>query len=305
MDLDITPEEIFRLESALPTLEYLRDQNSKIVLIGHKGRPEGKKVPELSLRPISRALEKLLTEKWGNKAMQTLDINMMENLRFDSGEEDNDLDYARRLAQNGEVYINEAFASSHRKHASIVSLPKLLPHAAGIRFVKEVENLSRVFENPKRPLVVILSGVKKDKLDYLNPFRKIADKILVAGRLPEYLDEDFQDPKVIVANLLPDKEDITIHSIEEFESEITKAKTIVVGGLIGRFEDEGHRLGTQRVFEAVAKSDAFKVAGGGETEKAIEMLKLKEKFDWISIGGGAMLEFLAKKTLPGIEALVG
>jgi len=304
MDLDISPEEVFRLEKALPTLEYLRDQASKIIIIGHKGRPDGKKVSELSLEPVSKALEELLTEKWGNKAMDTLNMNMMENLRFDQGEEANNADFAKHLAAFGEVYVNEAFASSHRQHASIVSLPKLLPHAAGIRFAQEVENLSKILDGPNRPVVLILSGVKKDKLNFLNSFKNFADKILVAGRLPEYLDEDYKDNKVTVARLLPDKEDITIHSIEAFEREISKAGTIIVGGPVGKFEDEGHRQGTKRVFEAVANSNAFKIAGGGETEKAIEMLNLQDKFDWISVGGGAMLEFLAKRTLPGIEALL-
>jgi phosphoglycerate kinase len=181
-----------------------------------------------------------------------------------------------------------------------------LPHAAGLRFHEEVRNLSMVFENPKRPVVMGISGVKDDKLSYIKDFLKVADKILIGGRLPEYIHDSSElhkNPKVVVANLMADKEDITIHSVEKFEEEIGKAGTIVLSGPMGKFEEEGHRQGTKRVFEAVAFGQAFKVAGGGDTQSAIKMFGLNEKFDWISVGGGAMLTFLAKGTLPGIEAL--
>ena len=138
----------------------------------------------------------------------------------------------------------------------------------------------------------------------MEDFKKIADKILVGGRLPDYLPEDFDDKKIIVAKLIMDKEDITIHSIEKFEDEISKAGTIVVAGPMGKSEEEGHLTGTNRVFKAIANSEAYKLAGGGETEGIISTLGLTNKFDWISIGGGASLEFLAKGTLPGIEALL-
>ncbi len=136
---------------------------------------------------------------------------------------------------------------------------------------------------------------------------KFADKILIGGRLPDYIHDTSplrKDDKVFVTNLLPDKEDITIHSIEKFLPIIEKAGTIVVSGPLGKFEEEGHRQGTKAIFDAVADSKAFKIAGGGDTESAISLLGLKDKFNWISVGGGAMLEFLAKSTLPGIEALL-
>ena len=203
-----------------------------------------------------------------------------------------------------EVYVNEAFAASGGKHASIVRLPKLLPSAAGFRFIKEVENLEKILNNPKKPVLLIIGGIKKDKLDYLEDFKKFADKILIGGRLPEYMPEDISDDKLLVARLIMDKEDITIHSIEKFEEEIGKAGTIVIAGPMGKVEEEGHMMGTKRVFEAIANSQAYKVAGGGETQGVISTLGLTKKFDWISIGGGATLEFLAKGTLPGIEALL-
>ena len=207
----------------------------------------------------------------------------------------------------GDFYVNEAFATSHRSHASIVGIPKFLPHAAGIHFGKEIDNLEKAFVEPVRPVVVIVSGLKEDKLPYVEAFKSFADRILVGGRLPEYAEQKGikgTDPKVMYADLLPDKQDITIHSIERFEAEIAKAKTLVVAGPMGMFEDAGHRIGTQRVFGAVARSSAFKVAGGGDTHKAISLLKLEAGFNWLSVGGGASLEFLAKRTLPGIAALV-
>ena len=249
-------------------------------------------------------LENLLKEEWGEKRVKKLKMHLMENLRFYQGEEANSQEYTQELAKKGEVYINEAFAASHREHASIVGLPRLLPHAAGLHFQKEVENLTRVLEKAEKPIIVLMGGLKKDKLLYIDDFKKFADKILIAGRLPEYMPEVVDDPQLVVARLLADKEDITIHSIENFNQEIARAKTIVLAGPMGKFEEEGHRAGTERIFQAAANSTAFKVAGGGDTERALTLLGLKQKFDWVSVGGGAMLEFLAKGSLPGIEALV-
>jgi len=295
-----------RLQSSVETLDYLKEKNaSEIIIFAHKGRPtheasDGKPAfnESLSLKPFQP-----LFDKWGAR--------VEENLRFDSGEESNDLEFAKKLASMGDVFVNEAFASSHRSHASIVSLPKLLPSAIGFRFVGEIENLSRVFENPKRPLVFLISGLKEDKITYIKTFENMADRILVGGRLPDFLGDaalesvrmkDDKD-KVIVGNLIMDKEDITLNTVEVFDKEVKSAGTIVVSGPLGKYEEEGHRMGTEKVFKAVTASSAFKIAGGGDTEKAIAALDLSNEFDWISVGGGAMLEFLSKKTLPGIEAL--
>ena len=300
LDVDLNLES-FRLKVLIPTLKFLSEKNCRLTLIGHRGRPEGRIDQTLSLKPVGEKLRQLA---------HGISFEVLENLRFDPGEMNNSTEFVKKLAENQNLYVNESFAESHRETGSIVGLPKLLPHAAGLRFVQEVENLSKVFENPRPPVIVIISGIKEDKLSYIEPFLKFADKILVAGRLPEYLEKnsklEIQNSKLVVANLLPDKEDITIRSIEEFESEIQKARTIVLAGPIGKFENEGHRQGTERIFKAVAANKgAFKVAGGGETIKALETLGLAEGFDWISVGGGAMLEFLSKRTLPGIEALLG
>jgi len=293
-----------RQEALLETLEYLIERASEIILLSHRGRPGGKIDNFLSIKPVAERLEDFLRKKLGEEKVKRFNMFAMENLRFNSGEEANDFTYAEHLAEEGDVYINEAFASSHRKHASIVALPGLLPHAAGFHFVKEVENLGRVMKNPQRPVVVVIGGVKKDKLAYIEPFKKFADRILIGGRLPTFLPEDYKEEKVIVANLNQDRQDITLNSIEEFEKEITKARTLVVSGPVGKFEDEGQRLGTKRLLKVASESSAFKVAGGGDTQRALSILGLSDKFNWISVGGGAMLEFLAKGTLPGIEALL-
>ncbi|MFC1625902.1 phosphoglycerate kinase [Patescibacteria group bacterium] len=298
LDLDCKPDpNSFRLKSSEETLDYLKSKNAEIIIISHRGRPQGKYDEALSLKPFQKYFD-----RWSAK--------VEENLRFDPGEMDNNPEFAKRLAALGEIYVNESFAVSHRNAASITSLPKLLPHAAGFRFIQEVENLSKVFLNPTRPLIFVVGGSKKDKVDYIKALKSSADKILVGGRLPEYLGDNTvsirsldEDQKMIVANLVMDKEDITIHSIERFEEEIKKAKTLILAGPMGKYEEEGHMQGTERIFKAVADSSAFKVVGGGDSLVLIENFKIKDKFDWVSVGGGAMLELLAKKTLPGIEAL--
>lgn len=300
LDLDTNPDpNDLRIKASEETLNHLKEKGAlEITILGHKGRPQGKVDESLSLKPFQP-----IFDKWGAK--------VHENLRFDPGEEANDMEFAKKLASLGDVFVNDAFASSHRSHASIVSLPTLLPSVIGIHFQKEIENLSKVFDNPKRPLVFLISGLKEDKLDYVKAFENIADRVLVGGRLPEFLGDaalesvrlSNEKDKIIVGNLIMDKEDITLNTIEVFSKEVSKAGTIVVSGPLGKYEDEGHRQGTEKVFKAIVSSSAFKIAGGGDTEKAISTLNLSNSFDWISVGGGAMLEFLAKKTLPGLDAI--
>jgi len=317
LDLDVGSED-FRILAAKPTIDYLISSDAKLILMGHMGRPKGSHVSSLSLSNVAQRLRKLLQhelefihETSGFLVKERVDklsdgqILLLENLRFDVQEEGNGDVFARNLATLGDLYVNEAFAVSHREHASIVGVPKFLPHVAGMRFFQEVEHLRKVIESPVRPVVVVISGLKEDKLGHIEDFKKFADKILVAGKLPDFVDDEKKDadPKVLYAKLNPDKEDITVNSIEAFEREIATAKTIVLTGPIGKFEDPGHKLGTERVFSAVARTSAFKVAGGGETHKAITTFGLAKYFNWMSVGGGASLEFLAKGTLPGIEAL--
>lgn len=314
LDLDTNNIQLtdYRLQSSVETLDYLKEKGaSEIIVLAHRGRPTheasaSEAVPldreSLSLKPFQS-----IFDKWGAR--------VEENLRFDPGEESNDPEFAKKLASMGEVYVNEAFGSSHRAHASIVGLPKLLPHAVGIHFAKEVENLSKVIDpsasSGLHPSIVLISGIKKDKLGMIEPLSNVFDKVLVGGRLPEFLGDaalesvrlQSDDKKVIVGNLNMDKEDITLNTVDRFVKEINKAKTIVLAGVLGRYEDSGHRQGTEKVFKALSISSAFKIAGGGDTLNVIEEMKLEDKFDWVSVGGGAMLEFLSKKTLPGIDAL--
>ena len=233
-------------------------KGARIVLIGHRGRPallggpKGKIDKRFSLEPLAKELQFILqkevklSQKMEAAGPGAGEVLVFENLRFDSGEEKNDEAFAKKLFSLGDFYVNEAFAASHRKHASIVALPLMFKSrsekslAAGPHFMAEVENLSRVFSKPKRPVVLILGGFKGDKLSYSREFQKIADKILLAGRLPDYL-EGVDGEKTIKASLLPDKEDLTTRSIEEFEKEIGKARTIVVSGPMGKFEDKEHR----------------------------------------------------------------
>jgi 3-phosphoglycerate kinase len=323
LDLDVSGD-ISRIKATKQTLNFLVSNSAKTAIIGHKGRPQSAQDTNLSLGPLTKEISEIagrevrfVNDIVGNEAknevgkLEAGGLLMLENLRFDPREEQNDQGFARELATLGEVYVNEAFAVSHRVHASIVGVPKFLPHAAGFRFVKEIENLGLVLEGAKSPRIVIVSGIKKDKVEMAKTLTQKFDKVLVAGRLPEYMGDNTvsvrsldKADKLLVANLIMDKEDITIHSVERFKEEIAKAGTIVLAGVPGRYEDKGHRQGTKEIFEAVASSDAYKVAGGGDTLAAIDMFKLASKFDWISVGGGAMLEFLAKGTLPGIEALL-
>jgi|SRR3989344_7846221 len=316
LDLDTDPNSNdLRIKASDETLNYLKERGARIIILAHRGRPasaDASARQALSLKPFQP-----IFDKWG--AVVT------ENLRFDPGEESNDPEFAKKLASLGDIYVNEAFGSSHRAHASIVGLPKLLPHAVGLHFEKEIENLLKVIDlpaeatpralqagNPTRPLIIILSGIKKDKLEMIEPLSKLADKVLVGGRLPEFLGDaalesvrlQGSDKKVIIGNLNMDKEDITLNTIERFEKEILKSKTVVLAGVLGKYEDPGHRQGTERIFKAVAESSAFKVVGGGDSLQVVSSLNLSQSFDWISVGGGAMLEFLTKKTLPGIKALL-
>jgi phosphoglycerate kinase len=335
MDLDFDLTDLkssgaYRFEKELPTLKYLVERAKRVLIIGHKGRPKHDDNGELLIENDERltlsSLAGFISEKIGtivtfvdyhylSRLTESIykdtqvGVVLLENIRYWVEEEKNEEKFAQYLASTSDFYVNESFAASHREHASIVGIPKSIPGTLGFRFSEEIENLNRVLQNSKKPVVVLISGIKKDKLDYLNPFEKFADKILVGGRLPEFLGDNTDsvrnasDQKVVVANLVQDKEDITVNSIETFEREIERAGTVVLSGPLGKFEEEGHRQGTERIYKAVADSSAFKIAGGGETQKAISMFGLEERFNWISVGGGAMLDFLANGTLPGVEAL--
>lgn len=308
-----------RLRNCLPTIKYLLKKNCQVVLLGHLGRPGGKLDSNLSLRPVRESLTLLLNsnkvefskEILGESTEENLrrlregEILLLENLRFNPEEEMNDLEFAKKLASLGDFYVNECFGTSHRKHASLVGIPEFLPHVAGLFLLKEVKNLSGVLQNPKKPVVIVIGGAKEDRLKLIPRFLKIADFILIGGWLLKRIPKARQlaDDKKIFACLTKDGKDITVESAKRLGKIISRGGTVVWSGPMGVYEDKRDIKGTKIVAEAIANSSAFKIAGGGDTEAAIDTLGLKEKFDWISSGGGAMLQFLAEGTLPGIKAL--
>lgn len=311
LDLDVSVkdgkiEEDYRLQAAIPTIKLLLERESgQIVVLGHRGRPEGKIDESLSLTPVSEYLEQILKEEIG-EAVEKLDIFVMENLRFDAGEEENSLEFAKELASKGDIYINDAFASCHREDASIVGLPKLLPHAAGLHLLEEVENLGKVLENPKPPVVFVLGGGKLDKVLMVDKLLNHADWVLAGGVLPQkiksYCRESDGKMCVSAAHLTPEAKDITPDSARNFAEIITKAGTIVWNGPMGDI-DNGFWEGTEIIAEAIADSSGYKIVGGGDTVRALQKLGFLEKMDYVSTGGGAMLEFLAYGDLPGLKAL--
>lgn len=292
----------------------------KIVLIGHRGRPDGVD-QTLTLSPLKAYFDQvsptdflphnpseLLFETFDQVSLSKNKIVLLENLRFYKQEEQGDSAFSEELAGFAEYYVNEAFASSHRQHASVYGVAREFAKKGraffGLNFASEVQNLSRVFEGA-RPIVVLISGAKEDKLKHLSGLTNFADQVLISGKLPQFVHEDsLHDPKLVVAQLNPDTEDITLKSMEKFSEIVLSAGTIFLSGPMGRFEDEGHRQGTQTVLSAIASSSALKIAGGGDTTEAIKMFGLEKSFDWISTGGGASLEFVALKTLPGLEAVL-
>jgi len=292
-----------RIIESLPTINYLLEQQAKVIIISHLGRPEGKVVPELSLKPVEKVLTLLLHRNKQSLFLEARNrVRLLENLRFDPREEKNEESLAKELANLGDFYVNDAFACAHRQHASIVGIPKFLPSAFGFDFLKEVKVLSEIKENPRRPVTLILGGAKEDKLEVIEKLLNWADKILIGGKLPQLVSKSYPE-KVMVAQLNPQGKDITLESTERFKKIIAQAGTIIWAGPMGVFEDSHYEAGTKAVAEAVVESGAYTVVGGGDTEAALTKFDLTEKINYISSGGGAMLEFLAKGTLPGIEVI--
>lgn len=256
-----------RLLATKNIIQYLQSkQAGRIKIIGHKG----------------------------NIGQTELGVDINWDLRADAREETNDESFARELALGFEVFVNESFETSHRNHTSIVALPKFFkshgfPAVVGPRFTKEIEILTKVFGHPGKKVLVIGGAKAGDKAQYADNLQSKFDVVLRGGLLPG-------------VKLTADGLDIADEAIEACEQQIQDASLVVVAGPMGKYEEVPK--GTQEVFTAVANSKSFKIAGGGDTEAALEKFGLTKKFDWISVGGGAMLEFLDKGTLPGIEALI-
>ena len=302
--------EDYRLKALLPTLKYLLQKKAAVLILGHAGRPKGRKDVSLSLRPVVHWFSQELKEELsfledfptGESSRPALAV--LENLRFWPGEEGNDPDFAKKLAGLGDLFINDAFANSHRNHASMVLLPKLLPSYAGFQLEREVKELGSVLENPARPLVFILGGAKTEtKVPLVAEFAKISDQVLIGGLL--MFDRDLEGtPKVVFPVDAADAYDIGPQTIGLFTKIIKDAKTIVWNGPVGKWEDNRYELGTRAIAEELALLDGSKViVGGGDTIAALSAFGLLGKMGYVSLGGGAMLEFLSAKSLPGIRAI--
>lgn len=312
--------EDFKLRAGIPTLKLCLENAAKVVIIGHLGRPfktvEDEKQgnpSELSARPIQVWFEQALGEQVDfaqsleQASESTSKIVLLENIRFFHGEVECDIDFARKLAMLGERYINEAF-SSYNAAASTTILPTLMPHAAGVHFAEEVRILSGVRNNPRRPFVAVMGGAKvMDKLPVIEVLAKQADAVLVGGKLiAEIREENLNLPKnVMVGKLSEDGFDIAPETVESWRNLIARAKMIVWNGPLGKFEDPKNDA-TKKVAEMILDSGARVIIGGGDSVAALSqagLLQEAEKLAFVSVGGGAMLKFLAKGTLKTIEAL--
>lgn len=311
-----------RLKASVPTIEYLLDKNAQVIVCGHLGRPDAAKThienQEHSLEPVAKwYAENLKLEVSSFQLQQVGDFEgwklsdsliLLENLRFNIGEEANDTQFSQRLASLADFYVNDAFAVSHRSHASVVGIAGLLPHAAGFRLQEEVSHLSKVMNNPQRPLVVIVGGAKiETKLPLIEKMHQLADYVLVGGKLAaetqtllkvQHEKVENRTSQLIIGNLTQDTKNITQESVAEFKKIITMAKTIIWNGPLGMAED-----GTVEVAHAIVQSGAYCVVGGGDTLEVLKKAGLLGSFGFVSTGGGAMLSLLSGEKLPGLEAL--
>ncbi|GAB4116027.1 MAG: phosphoglycerate kinase [Candidatus Caldatribacteriota bacterium] len=358
-----------RIRAALPTINYLVSHQAKVILMSHLGRPKGKMVEKLRLDPVAQRLGeylgqevKKLADCIGEKVEEeTLNLPqgrvlLLENLRFHPEEENNEEGFSKKLAQLGDLYVNDAFGTAHRAHASTFGVARILPSYAGFLMAKEIEMLSKLLEDPESPFVVILGGAKiSGKVDIIQNLLGIADKILIAGGISytclaaqgyavgKSLTEEYDleivrkilqkgeekgnkivfpidyiickkeispqaETEIVKKDSIPDDGiavDLGPESLALFEKEIEKAKTVFWNGPVGVFEIDKFARGTKQVARILAAMEgkAVTVIGGGDSVAAIEKAGLEEKITHLSTGGGASLEFLGGKKLPGIEIL--
>lgn len=322
--------ETSRLDQSLATIEYLLKNGARVILVSHFGN-DGKK----SLAPIAKYLSRFfgvkLVKKFNdpkfNIYLSAGQVVLLENIRKFDGEKKNDPDFAKKLAGLADIYVNDAFSVSHRAHASVSAITKYLPSYAGLLFAKEFKNLNLVLK-PKNPFIVILGGIKfQTKIPLIKKFSKTADKIFIIGALansfmkamgcdigPSMADSDVSYIKPFLKNkkiVLPldtikNKKgqivDIGPKTLALIKQTVKPARMIVWNGPAGWFE-VGAKQGTLELAKIVAGSKATSIVGGGDTLAAIGQLKLDKKFTHLSLAGGAMLDFLATGTLPGIKAL--
>ncbi len=358
-----------RIKAALPTINYLIENEAKIILMSHMGRPKGEPKMEFTLKPVAERLEKLLgkevvfisspkiVDEKVIEAAENLEkgqVMLLENVRFRKEETENDDDFSKELASLAEIFVQEAFGTAHRAHASTAGVAKYLPAVSGFLIEKEVEFLGNAVENPQRPFVAIMGGAKVgDKIPVIENLLKKVDTLIIGGGMAytffkamgleigtSILDEENIDlakqllekaKELSVELLLPidvvaskefsneseiavfDREnipadmmglDIGPKTVKLFSDAIEKAKTVVWNGPVGVFEMSNFAGGTKAIAETLAKIEATTVIGGGDSAAAVEMFGLADKMTHISTGGGASLEFLEGKELPGIAVIL-
>jgi phosphoglycerate kinase len=304
-----------RIRAALPTIELLLERGAaEVVLMSHLGRPKGRD-PDFSLAPVEARLRELLPDER---------LRLLENTRFDPRETANDPELARELAAHGDLYVNDAFGSAHRAHASTEGVARLLPAYAGLLLERELDELGSLLEDPERPFVAVLGGAKvEDKIGVLRALGERADTVLIGGKMAEQVEREagYELPEDVVAaaafeadaesrtvawDEVPDGWlglDIGPATRERFAARIGEARTVFWNGPMGVFEWPRFAEGTKAVAEAVAAADAHTVVGGGDSVRAVDELGLAERIDWISTGGGASLELLEGKELPGVAVI--
>jgi phosphoglycerate kinase len=309
-----------RIRASLPTLELLLERGAaEIGVCSHLGRPKGPD-PEFAMDPVAARLRELLPDDR---------IRVLENTRFDPGETKNDPESARRLADAYDLYVNDAFGSAHRAHASTVGVAELLPAYAGLLLEQELEMLGRLLEDVERPFVLVAGGAKvEDKLGVLSNLGAKADAVLIGGKMAaelaaqaplEGVNAVLPSDVVAAASFDPDAETRTVRTEEvpdgwlgldigpetraRFAVELARARTVFWNGPMGVFEWPRFAEGTKAVAEAVARVDGFTVVGGGDSVRALEELGLADRISWVSTGGGASLELLEGKELPGVAAI--
>jgi phosphoglycerate kinase len=355
-----------RIRAALPTIELLRERGAALVLVSHLGRPQGEVDPALSMRPVSQRLGELLGADVKQAPavigddVETMaaglspgDVLLLENVRFEPGETENDPGLADSLARLADVYVNDAFGAAHRAHASTEGVAHRLSGYAGLLLESEVNELTRVVESPERPLVVVLGGAKvSDKVGVIDRFLELADSILIGGAMCFSF---FRAQGIATGDSLVEEEgvklaeealrqaagsecelalpvdlvlgesfdaaterresdgvevpdgwmglDIGPRTAAAYAEAVTAAGTVLWNGPMGAFELEPFAAGTRAVAEAVAAASGTTVVGGGDSVAALHQFGLAERVDWVSTGGGASLELLEGKKLPGVEAL--
>ena len=304
-----------RIRAALPTVRLLLDGGAaKLRLCSHLGRPTGED-PAFSLKPVEEHLRTLVDDPR---------IAVLENTRFHPGEKRNDDRFARELAEGCDVYVNDAFGSAHRAHASTEAVAHLLPAYAGLLLERELDELGSLLEDPARPFVAVLGGAKvEDKVGVLESLADKADSVLVGGKMAEEVEPRDKvllpvdvvaasafaadaDAKIVPADHVPEGWlglDIGPKTREAFAAKVADAGSVFWNGPMGVFEWPRFADGTEAVARAVASSEGHTVVGGGDSVRAVQEFGLAERIGWVSTGGGASLEFLEGKGLPGVVAI--